>query len=73
LIVSHGALLVAVQGHPAAVLTLKVPVPPVEATFVEVGLTVGVHDAPAWVIVNVEPAIVIVPVRGVPDGLAATA
>jgi hypothetical protein len=43
-----------------------------DAKFEEVGVTVNVHGAPAWVTVKVCPAIVIVPVREVVPVLAAT-
>lgn len=71
-IVIQPALLVAVQLHPALAVTATVPVPVVEAALAEAGEIVGVHGTPACVTVNVLPAIVMVPVRDVLPGFAAT-
>ena len=73
LIVIHVALLVAVQLQPVPAVTVTVPVVAADdVRFDEVGKIVTVHGAPAWVIVNVCPPIVIVPVRDVVPALAAT-
>jgi hypothetical protein len=45
-IVIHAALLVAVQLHPVAAVTVMVPVPAVDGGFAEVGETVGEQVAP---------------------------
>lgn len=70
--VSHAAPLVDVHPQPAAMLTVTVPEAPVEAALVDAGEIVGTQDVPAWVTVNVLPATVTVPVRGVELGFAAT-
>lgn len=70
LIVIQPALLVALQ--PQAAVTATVPLPAVDVMFVEAGEIVGTHGVPAWLTVNVEPAIVNVPVRLVVAPLAAT-
>jgi len=54
------------------VVTVTVPVPPEAGNVVLVGEIVNVHGAAACVTVNVRPAIVIVPVRDVVSGFAAT-
>ena len=74
LIVIHEvALLVAVQLQPVAAVTLTVPVVAVDdVRFDDVGEIVNVQGAPACVMVNVLPAIVIVPVRDVVPVFAAT-
>jgi hypothetical protein len=72
LIVSHEALLVAVQLQPVLAVIATVPAPPDELKFEVVGEMVNVHGAPACVTVNVCPPIVIVPVREVVPVLAAT-
>ena len=72
LIVSHDALLVAVQLQPVPAVIPTVPAPPDELKFEVVGEIVNVHGAPAWVTVKVCPPIVIVPVRDVVPVLAAT-
>ena len=69
---SQLALLVADQLHPAVVVTVVVPLAPAAATDGLRGATLKPHAAPACVTVNVEPAIVIVPVRGVVAALAGT-
>ena len=66
------ALLTALQLHPAAAVTVTVPLTIVEATLADAGEIVGVQSAPACVTVNVLPAIVTVLVRGVVPALAAT-
>jgi len=69
----HASLLVAVQAQPAPALTVTVPVVAADdARFDERGEIVNVHGAPAWVTVNVLPAIVSVPVREVEPVLAPT-
>jgi hypothetical protein len=63
-IVSHASFDTAVQLQPVAEPTVTVPVAAAElARFEKVGEIVNVQDAPAWVTVNVCPAIVSVPVR----------
>ena len=61
--VIHAALLTAVQLHPVAAKTLLAPLPADAVKDCVVGEIVGEHAAAAWVTVNVEPAIVSVPVR----------
>ena len=61
--VIHVALLVAVHAQPVAAVTATLPVTAVEATLVDGADRVGAHVAPAWVMVNVLPPIVRVPVR----------
>lgn len=73
LIVIHAALLVAVHAHPAPAVTVTAPVPVVAATLADAGAIVGVQGTPFCVTVNVDPAIVSVPVRLVVPALAATA
>ena len=70
-IVIQGALLVAVQAQPAAVVTPTLPVPPLPGTDALVGEMLN-EQAAAWVTVKVLPATVIVPVRGVVPVLGAT-
>ena len=74
LIVSHDALLVAVQLQLAPLVTPTVPVAAAEDVRVDdVGEIANVHgDEPGWVTVNVCPPIVIVPLREVVPVLAAT-
>jgi hypothetical protein len=64
-IVSQEALLVAVHAQPAAVVTSRRPVPPLEGTPAEVGSIEYEQPLPC-VNVNVWPPIVTVPVRGPP-------
>ena len=72
-IVSHVALLVAVQLQPAPAVTVTVPVVATDVVkFDEVGAIVKLHGAPACVTVNVWPPTVIVPVRLLVLVLAAT-
>ena len=72
LMVSHVALLVAVHAQPLAAVTVTVPVIPADVTLADAWEIVGAQvAAPAWVTVNVEPAIVSVPVRLVVPVLAA--
>ena len=61
--VIHGALLVAVQLHPVATNTLLPPLPAAAVKDCVVGEIDGEQAAAAWVTVNVDPAIVSVPVR----------
>ena len=73
MIVIHAALLVALQLQPVPAVTVTVPlVAADDVRFDDVGEIVNVHGAPAWVIVNVWPPIVIVPVRDEVLVLAAT-
>jgi len=53
--VSHGALLLAVHAHALVVVTVTVPVPPSAGTFWLVGAIENVHGATnaAWLTVNV--------------------
>jgi hypothetical protein len=61
---SHDVLLLAVHGHPfAVVIEIGLAAPPPASTFNEVGLTLYEHDVDACVIVTDCPAIVSVPVR----------
>ena len=46
---SHESLLVAVQEQPLVVVTVALPVPAVDAGLSEVGETLNVQAAPAWV------------------------
>ena len=69
-IVSHNALLAAVQPHPAAVVTAALFVPAPAAAVMEVGATLKLH-VPFCVTVTVSPANVNVPVRADVEGLAA--
>ena len=63
----------AVQLQPVPEFTVTVPVAAAElARFEKVGVIVNAHDPPAWVTVNVWPAIVIVPVRDNEDVFAPT-
>ena len=52
-IVSHELLLVAVQEQPLVVVTVALPMPAVDAGLSEVGETLNVQAAPAWVTVTV--------------------
>lgn len=73
MIVSQGALLVAVQPQPVPAVTVTVPVVAADDVRLDdVGEIVNAHDTPAWVTVNVCPPIVIVPVREVVPVFAAT-
>ena len=51
--VTHEALLLEVQVHPASVVTVKVEDPPLDVSDVDVGDSEYVHDAPACVTVKV--------------------
>ena len=68
--VIHAALLVAVHLHPLAAVTAMVTGPPAAGTFCCAGAAVNEQDSD-WLIVNVCPAIVIVPDRGAPVWAAA--
>jgi hypothetical protein len=71
--VNHDVLLLTpVHAHPAGDVTAVDPVPPPATTDWLVGEIANVHDAAAWVTVNVRPAMVRVPVRTEVVGLAAT-
>jgi len=72
-IVIHAALLVAAHVHPAPAVTGTAPVNPPAPTVAETGEIEGTHGAPAWVTVNVLPATVSVPVRGLVPAFVATA
>ena len=73
LIVSHVALLVAVQLQPVPAVRLTVPVVATEdVRFDEVGRIVNEQGAPACVTLNVCPPIVIVPLRELVPVFAAT-
>jgi hypothetical protein len=61
--VIQASLLAAVQPHPAAALTVTTLEAPEAAAVVDVGESADTHETPAWVIVNVCPPIVIVPMR----------
>jgi hypothetical protein len=70
--VIHVGMSVTDQVQPDVVTTANVPVEPVAGAFTLVGVTEKLHAAPFWVTVNVCPAIVIVPVRGVVKLFAVT-
>jgi hypothetical protein len=72
LMVSHVALLVAVHAHVAGAVTITEPVVAAATTLADAGEIVGTQAGAAWVTVNVEPAMVSVPVRLVVPVLAAT-
>lgn len=72
MIVIHVALLVAVQLHPVAALTVMVPVPAVDGGLADDGETVGEQVVPDWFTVRVMPPTDTVPVRDVVDVFAAT-
>jgi hypothetical protein len=73
LTVIHVALLVAVQAQPVPAVTVMVPVTAAEVTLADAGEIVGPHGTAACcVTVNVDPAIVSVPVRDVLAVFAAT-
>jgi hypothetical protein len=72
LIVIHASLLVAVQAHPVAAVTVTVPDEPAATALADAGAIVGAHGAPAWVTVKVLPPTVTVPVRGLVVGFAVT-
>ncbi len=61
--VTHVAAVLAVQEHPAAAVTLTLPVALLPPNDCVVGEMPYVHAAAAWVTVTVRPAIVAVPVR----------
>ena len=71
-IVTHDAPLVAVQAHPADVVTITVPLPPPAESDWLAGEIVNEHGAAACVTVNVLPPTVSVPVRDVAVVFAAT-
>ena len=73
--VNHaGVLLVAVHVQVFTdAVTPTVPLPTAAVGDALVASSVNVHGAAAWVTVNVCPAIVSVPVRGLVVGFAATA
>jgi hypothetical protein len=64
-------LLTAVHEHPVGDVTVVDPVPPAAMTDCDAGVRPTVHGAAAWFTVNVWPAMVSVPARVVPLGLAA--
>jgi hypothetical protein len=70
--VIQASLLIALHPHPVDALTVTTLEPPEAGTVVEVGDSADTHDTPTWVIVNVCPPIVIVPVRDVVPVFAAT-
>ena len=70
--VSHVTLLAEDQAHPVWVATPIDPEDPAALIEMDVGVRLSEHAAPAWVIVNVWPDTVMVPVRCVGDGFAAT-
>ena len=72
MIVIQAALLVDVQLQPEGAVTVTAPVLLAATAFADVGEMVGMHDVPTCVIVKVLPAMVIVPVRDVLLGFAAT-
>ena len=70
LMVSHPALLVAVQVQPVAAVTVVVDDPAADVSVREVGETPKVQEMPLWVTVTVWPATVSVPTRCAVDVLA---
>ena len=70
--VNHAALLVAVQPHPAGVVTETDALPPAGATLTVVDDRVYVHDTPACATVTVLPATVSVALRDEDALLAVT-
>jgi hypothetical protein len=72
-IVTHAALLDAVQLQPVEVVSVTLPVPPPTGNAWLAGEIVKVHDVDGWVTLNVFPAIVIVPVRDVVPVFGVTA
>jgi hypothetical protein len=71
-IVIHDAVVVAVQLHPAAALTVKLPVPALDEGLADDGEIVGEQLAPDWLTLNVLPPTDTVPTRDVVAVLAAT-
>jgi hypothetical protein len=71
-IVIQLAVVVAVQLHPVAALTVKLPVPALDVGLADVGETVGEQVAPDWFTVNVMPPTDTVPTRDVVAVFAAT-
>jgi hypothetical protein len=69
---THAALLDAVQAHPGDVVTATVPAPPAAANAWLPGAIVKEHEVAGCVIVNIFPAIVIVPLREMVPVLAVT-
>ena len=71
--VIHGALLAAVHAHePAVAVTATVAAPPAAVGELAVGEMVVLHTTAACVTVNVCPPVLIVAVRTVVFGFAAT-
>lgn len=70
--VIQATLLLAVHEQPGVVVTVTAYGPPLAAADCEVGDRVKPHAAAAWFTVNVRPPTVIVPVRDVVFGFAAT-
>jgi hypothetical protein len=71
-VIHAGVLVVAVQEQPACEVTVIEPVEAPDATDAPVGEIAKVHGTPAWLMVKVWPATVIVPERGVVLVFAAT-
>jgi hypothetical protein len=71
-IVTQAALLDAVQLQVEDVVTVTVPVPPLDGNVWLVGEIVKTHGVEGWVTENVLSAMVIVPVRDVDPVFAAT-
>lgn len=70
--VIHAALLVAVQLHPVAAVTVMVPVPTVDGRLTDDGEIVGEQVVPDWFTVKVMLPTDTVPVREVVVVFAAT-
>src|SRR6185312_13244974 len=68
---SHVSLLVAVHVHPIGALTATSLLPPAAAKAVPPGEIVSLQGTPSCVALNVLPAIVTLPLRGVMPGFAA--
>jgi hypothetical protein len=71
--VTHCALVTAVQLHPAVAITLKLPLPPLAETVALPDDSEKLHEAPAWVIVKLWLPAAMLPVLSVSSGLAGTA
>jgi hypothetical protein len=70
--VTHDAGLEALHGHPAPVVIVTMPVPPEAFNALLAGEIEYEHAAAAWVIVNVRPPTVTLPVREPPVFAATT-
>ena len=71
-IVTHVVLFVAVQLHPAVVVTVAVPLPPAADIDRPLGEMVYEQGIPAWLTVSVLPPMLTVPVRATVPVFGAT-